>query len=62
MRTIALYHKPTAHAVNRLLAKPAVTTVITRAKNKAQVLQNVASSQRKLTREDIARLDKLAAV
>ncbi|MBI0393024.1 hypothetical protein I8U24_13065 [Thermoactinomyces sp. CICC 24226] len=48
--------------MNRLLAKPAVTTVITRAKNKAQVLQNVASSQRKLTREDIARLDKLAAV
>jgi aryl-alcohol dehydrogenase-like predicted oxidoreductase len=63
IRTVAeRYNKPTAQvAVNWLLAKPAVTTVITGAKNKEQILQNIASSEWKLTREDVARLDNLTA-
>jgi aryl-alcohol dehydrogenase-like predicted oxidoreductase len=64
IRTVAeRYNKPTAQvAVNWLLAKPAVTTVITGAKNKEQIMQNIASSEWKLTGEDVARLDKLTAV
>jgi aryl-alcohol dehydrogenase-like predicted oxidoreductase len=61
IRTIAdRYHKPMAQvAVNWLLAKPAVATVITGAKNKEQVIQNVAAAEWKLLPEDVIALDNL---
>ncbi|MGQ7277587.1 aldo/keto reductase [Brevibacillus thermoruber] len=61
IRTIAdRYGKPMAQvAVNWLLAKPAVATVITGAKNKEQVIQNVAAAEWKLLPEDVAALDAM---
>ncbi|SEN46359.1 aldo/keto reductase [Lihuaxuella thermophila] len=59
IRTIAdRYQRPMAQvAVNWLLAKPAVATVITGAKNKEQVMQNVRSAEWKLSSEDVTALD-----
>lgn len=61
IRTIAdRYGKPMAQvAVNWLLAKPAVATVITGAKNKEQVIQNVAAAEWKLLPDDVAALDAM---
>jgi aryl-alcohol dehydrogenase-like predicted oxidoreductase len=61
IRTIVdRYGKPMAQvAVNWLLAKPAVATVITGAKNKEQVIQNVAAAEWKLLPEDVAALDAM---
>lgn len=61
IRTIAdRYGKPMAQvAMNWLLAKPAVATVITGAKNKEQVIQNVAAAEWKLLPEDVAALDAM---
>ncbi|MFC7440992.1 aldo/keto reductase [Laceyella putida] len=64
IRTVAdRYNKPMAQvAVNWLMAKPAVTTVITGAKNKEQVIQNVAAAEWKLASEDIVALDKMTEI
>jgi aryl-alcohol dehydrogenase-like predicted oxidoreductase len=64
IRTIVdRYHKPMAQvAVNWLLAKPAVATVITGAKNKEQVIQNVAAAEWKLESEDVIALDKMTDI
>ncbi|MBN2910055.1 aldo/keto reductase [Polycladomyces sp. WAk] len=61
IRTVAdRYNKPLAQvAVNWLLAKPAVATVITGAKNKEQVIQNAAAAEWKLESEDVIALDRM---
>ncbi|BCU80533.1 hypothetical protein JIR001_03160 [Polycladomyces abyssicola] len=48
--------------MNWLLAKPAVATVITGAKNKEQVIQNVAAAEWKLESEDVIALDKMTDI
>lgn len=47
-------------AINWLLQKPAVASVIIGARNKAQLLENIASSGWKLPEEDITALDEIS--
>lgn len=64
IRTIAdRCQKPMAQvAVNWLLAKPAVATVIAGAKNKEQVIQNAAAAEWNLSPEDVHALDQMTTI
>jgi aryl-alcohol dehydrogenase-like predicted oxidoreductase len=52
-------HKPLPQvALNWLLQRPTVATVIIGARNESQLRQNLAAADWKLTPEQVARLDK----
>jgi len=64
MRGVAARHDTSVArvALAWLLAKPWVTTVIMGAKTEAQLVDNLAAADLKLTAEDMAELDKVSAV